>query len=189
MIDETFAECERLIQGLNSYCDDANIDLTALVRDLVWSTILYILDGEASLDDLEACEKALFGVKFEKRFIKALGLPRKISKKKNPHGLKLDTRIAGINLDIKTTLGGKTWMIPGEAVGEWLFVVAVDLKAQTFSCGFLKATPENLCAGKNQDKKGSVSAEGRCRVRWLAQSAPYAPEVLPLGCDAFGVAA
>jgi len=116
-----------------------------IIRD----TLDYVIDGEASLDDLEGCEKTVFGTKFEKRFVRAMGLPRKISKRVNPHNLTMDTRVAGYDLDIKCTLGS-TWMIPREAIGNWCFLVQVDYKASDFSLGLFKALPENLTEGENR---------------------------------------
>lgn len=162
-----------LVEEIEQHSLESGNNLSDLVSKITRSTIDYILDGEMSLSDLEACEKAMFGVKFEKRVIRALGLPRKVSKSKNPHGLKLDTRIADIELDIKTTLGGKTWMIPAEALGHWVFGIQVDIARETVSFGFLKATPNNLRAGKNRDTKGSTSAEGMRRTHWLGRDVPY----------------
>jgi len=133
-----------------------------IIRD----TLDYVIDGEASLDDLEGCEKTVFGTKFEKRFVRAMGLPRKISKRVNPHNLTMDTRVAGYDLDIKCTLGS-TWMIPREAIGNWCFLVQVDYKASDFSLGLFKALPENLTEGENRDAKKSVSARGKQTVQWI----------------------
>lgn len=141
------------------------------VGQIITSTIDYVLDGENSLDDLEGCEKTVFGVKFEKRFIRHFGLPRKVSKKNNPHNLHLDTRLLGRDLDIKCTLGGKNWMIPQEAVGHWCFLVKVDYRASNFCLGLIKADTENLSPGKNRDTKGSLSASGRERITWIVQQA------------------
>jgi hypothetical protein len=172
---EAFAECERVVDGLLSYCQYDKSLLTASVAEVTYGTIQYILDGEESLDDLEGCEKTVFGTKFEKRWIKRLDLPRKVSQRKNPHNLKLDTRVAGFDLDVKTTLGGTTWMIPREAVGHWLFLVQVKPKIETVSYGVFKALPEYLTTGKNQDEKVSVSKVGKRAIRWIEQGASYAP--------------
>lgn len=147
-------------------------DFVREVGQIVTSTIDYVLDGETSLDDLEGCEKTVFGVKFEKRFIRHFGLPRKVSKKNNPHNLHLDTRLLGQDLDIKCTLGGKNWMIPQEAVGHWCFLVKVDYRAGNFCLGLIKADAENLSPGKNRDTKGSLSAAGREQITWIVQQAP-----------------
>lgn len=173
-MSQALTECERIVNGLLSYCHNDRSILSAAVSDITYGTIQYILDGAESLDDLEACEKTVFGTKFEKRFVRHLGLPHKTSRKRNPHGLKLDTRVDGLDLDFKTTLGGNNWMVPGEAVGSWLFLVQVDPAAQSVGYGLLKADPENLTAGKNQDKKASVSKIGKQAICWIAQGVPYA---------------
>lgn len=176
--------CHEYVAGDDTVYSEAEILKNALIAlapsraefirqtgEIISGTIDYILDGESSLDDLEGCEKTVFGTKFEKRFIRANNLPRKVSKKNNPHNLILDTRLLGRDLDIKCTLGGKNWMIPQEAIGHWCFLVKVDYRAANFCLGLIKADPETLSPGKNRDTKGSLSKEGREQITWIVQKA------------------
>jgi hypothetical protein len=140
-----------------------------VVRDAV----NHVLDGESSFENLEGCEKATFGIRFEKRFIKAMNLPRKVSKRNNPHNLLLDTRVAGFHLDIKTTLGGKNWMIPQECIGHWCLLVKVDWRQERFSIGLVRADRHTLTNGTNQDKKHSFSAFGQGFIYWIGEGISY----------------
>lgn len=132
-----------------------------------------VLRGAESFDDIEGCQKTVFGTFFEKDLIRELNLPAKLSKRKNPHNLHLDTRVAGFDLDIKTTLG-TNWMIPRECVGHWCLLLRVDWRKRRYSIGLLRADDACLTEGCNQDKKRSVSATGKAQIDWIGQNFSYA---------------
>jgi len=84
---------------------------------------------------------------------------------------RLDLRIAHHDVDVKNTIGN-TWMIPQEAVGFPCLLLAENDTRSICSAGLLIARPANLIAGKNQDKKRSVSKAGRDKIHWLFKDAP-----------------
>lgn len=128
----------------------------------------YVLDGEPSLDELEACEKTYIGTKVEKRFLKHWGLPSK--RKGVVH--KLDTVIDGIDVDIKFSISAKgSWMIPPEARGKWCLLISMQWPT-TYSIGLLKMESENLTKGANRDRKVSISSDGKSRIDWLGTNVP-----------------
>lgn len=166
---------ERILRGLYANFFDSKEMFVLFATTTVRDTMKNILGYETSVANLEACEKAVFGVRFEKSFIKVGGYPRKVQKKrKGTDDLFLDTVIDGLPLDIKTTLGGKTWMIPHECVGHWCLLVKVDWKVERFSIGILRADSGMLTTGTNQDLKHSVSKEGRENIWWIEEGVSYA---------------
>ena len=145
---------------------DSNIE--TVIGDAISDSITYVLDGENSLDVLEACEKTIIGVKVEKRLLQRLGLP---TKRDNPR-MKLDTVFNGINLDIKFTMRNN-WMIPPEARGEWCLLIQADTNNNTFSAGFLCMDEHNLTKGGNRDGKVSVNKSGKSKIGWLFVDSSY----------------
>jgi hypothetical protein len=133
----------------------------------------HICDGE-DFDDVDAAIKSHFGTKFEKYFINLLDLPRKVGKKKNPHNLHLDTRIAGTEVDVKCTLC-QNWMIPPEAIDHWCLVLKVDPYSLVYSIGLLQATAENISKGCNRDRKRSVSKAGKTQIDWIFTDESFEP--------------
>lgn len=170
-------EEEKINNHLINKCG-GRAELEDNVASSVATALHKVLDGR-EFNDLEACEKTYFGVKFEKEFVQALDLPRKIGKKNNPHNLPLDTRIDDIDIDIKCTIGSN-WMIPREALGHWCILVKVDLAASTFDFGVLQMTPDVLRSGANQDKKLSVSAEGKTKIVWFFRGSSFAAHIDPI---------
>lgn len=143
--------------------------------EIIADSLHYILDGEDNISCLESCEKAFIGVKFEKRFLKALGLPvnTKNSKRdRKGQGRKtLDTVLDGIDIDIKFTIG-KNWMIPPETVGEWSVLVRADYSKNIYSLGIMFLDKDLLTNGENRDKKITVSGMGMHHINWLVVDYP-----------------
>jgi hypothetical protein len=133
----------------------------------------HICDGE-DFDDVDAAIKSHFGTKFEKYFINLLDLPRKVGKKKNPHNLHLDTRIAGTEVDVKCTLC-QNWMIPPEASRPLVPRPESRPILLVYSIGLLQATAENISKGCNRDRKRSVSKAGKTRIDWIFTDESFAP--------------
>lgn len=158
------SEEQRLISALISLEKDKD-SFVQSVGGIIRDAIDYVLDGEDSLDDLEACEKTYIGTKVEKRFLKRFGLP---IKKKTDKATKLDTVIGGLDVDLKFTLH-KNWMIPPEAVGHWCLLIQVCDKGNTFSLGLLRMDADRLTNGGNRDGKRSVNKIGKQQIIWLAE--------------------
>ena len=119
--------------------------------------ITYVLDG-SRIEELEGVEKTILGTKIEK-----FGFPNKMQ------NTLLDTEIASIPVDLKHTLN-KTWMVPPEAVDKWLLLFRTDLNNNVYNMGLIKATLDNLTVGVNQDKKRSVSKQGKKTITWIIEN-------------------
>lgn len=116
--------------------------------------------GRWSVDSLEKTEKTYIGTKVEILFKFEFELP---------DGIKLDTRIADAEVDIKCTVL-KDWMIPKEAVGELCLLVRIDDQKSRFWIGLIRAAPEVLRSGKNRDGKTSLSSVGKKSIQWLIEA-------------------
>lgn len=123
--------------------------------------------GRYSVSQLEKTEKTYIGTKVEIVLRDELDLER---------GSVLDNLICGHEVDTKFSLSGE-WMIPREAVGE-LCLVVKSSDSGVFSMGVLRASPDVLRVGANQDSKGCVSAAGRLLVTWLCDNHPMPPNFL-----------
>ncbi len=159
---------------------------TAIV---VQSAVQYVLDGEEHIDNLEGCEKTQLGTKVEKRWLKRYGFPIKRTAPARKRILErtgetyqnpaLDTVIGSVDVDIKHTIGDN-WMIPREAVNRWCLLFRTDYTHQTYDLGLLKMADAHLTEGCNQDKKRSVSAEGKKHIYWIVRnySLPEAGKIM-----------
>ncbi len=115
--------------------------------------------GRWSVDALEKTEKTYIGTKVEILFKFDFELP---------DGERLDTRIQGVEVDIKCTVL-KDWMIPKEAVGEICLLVRIDDSRSRFWIGLVRAGVSLLRTGVNRDEKASLSAEGKKAIRWVVE--------------------
>lgn len=141
------------------------------LRSFFRSAIDEVIDtartGRYFLSDLEKTEKTYLGTKFEILLRDWLQVPR---------GVKLDLKIGGHEVDVKSTTGGKSgWMIPLEAIGELCILLRVNEKASTCAVGLVRARQEYLRSGRNRDKKTSFSAEGTTNIWWMVQDFAYTP--------------
>jgi hypothetical protein len=118
--------------------------------------------GRYRIEQLEKTEKTYIGTKVEIVLRVELELER---------GAVLDNLIGGHEVDTKFSLEGG-WMIPREAIGHVCILVRGSDRAGQFSVGLLRATPEVLTKGSNQDKKKNVSAAGKKRITWLILNEP-----------------
>lgn len=107
--------------------------------------------------DVNKNERTHVGTRIEILVISSLGVKR---------GKTLDMVVAGIEVDIKTTIGGG-WMIPREAVNGLCLLIESNDRTSTFGVGLLRTSADNLTPGSNQDAKRSVSAAGKERIRWF----------------------
>lgn len=134
------------------------LPLTTLFTDALEDAVLYVLDGAHTgrfyLNDpeVDSDERSSVGTKAQYRILGALKLP------KMPP---LDTQIAGVFVDIKTTIGG-TWMIPREAQCEVCLLVQIDAARDRHRAFVMRTHRVWLNAG-NQDSKRSVMADARNR--------------------------
>jgi len=139
-------------------------EIPELLRECIDAVIQTPKTGRRSYEELEKTEKTYIGTRVEIMLRAHLGLPKG----------KLDTVIAGEDVDIKHTMGSN-WMIPTEAIDHACILVAADeIKAQCY-LGLIVAKPEYLTVGQNKDSKKSVSAGGFLHILWLINGAPYPP--------------
>jgi hypothetical protein len=155
----------------------AQPNLKERVSRCVARAYTYVLDGAESFDELEGVEKTILGVKVEKYVLRDLGFRMKMTKEtmarlreKDPtadiSNTLLDTRIGGIDVDVKQSVSGN-WMVPPEAFGKWLLVFKTNLTNMSYSMGIVNATKERLREKPNQDKKLSLKADAMRNIRWI----------------------
>jgi hypothetical protein len=144
------------------------LGLDALFARAIRKGIDEVIDGARTgryrYDQLESQEKSYIGTRIEIVIRAELELA---------HGKKLDTEIAGHEVDIKWSAKGG-WMIPTEAVDELCLVLKGDERKQTFSVGLVRCRSESLNPGRNKDQKGTLSSLGRDNIAWLVRDA-YLP--------------
>ncbi|WP_181816906.1 NaeI family type II restriction endonuclease [Grimontia hollisae] len=119
--------------------------------------------GRYAYDQLEKTEKTYLGTKIEILVRSEFGFEL---------GEKMDYRIGGIEVDCKYTGSGWGWNIPKEAIGHLCLLVRADDKKGRASVGLIRATPEVMNKGKNQDGKGTISKSGREAIHWFFLDEP-----------------
>jgi hypothetical protein len=141
----------------------ADLDLETIFARCIRQAIDEVIDGRRtgrySYDQLDRQEKAYIGTRVEIVLRTELGLE---------WGEKLDTRIAGHEVDIKWSSTGR-WMIPTEAIGEICLVLAGDDSRDTFTAGLVRCRERWLSPGENRDKKRQLSKAGRLNIEWLVE--------------------
>ncbi len=115
------------------------------------------------IEELEKTEKTYLGTKIEILFRNLLQLVK---------GCRLDLRVGDREVDVKFTIG-TNWTIPPEAIGEVCLLLSCSETSGSFSAGLLVARVETLNKGRNRDGKGTISKDGRNRIRWIFQDAAY----------------
>lgn len=93
-------------------------------------------------------------------------------------GAVLDFSIEGVEVDCKYSHSMGGWMIPRQQAGGICLVITASDSESQFSVGLVRALPEFLRAGKNQDLKRSLTAEGMRTVRWLHYQRPLTENLL-----------
>ena len=123
----------------------------------------YVVDapntGRTSLSEASKPEKTIVGTKLQTYAQLEFDWP---------DGTTLDCTVAGIEFDVKGTIGSN-WMIPEEAVDGLCLLVRVDDAAHRFHVGLLHTSLDHLNPGMNKDRKRSVNAMGRAATRRLVQ--------------------
>jgi len=123
--------------------------------------------GRFFLSDLEKTEKTYLGTKFEILLRDWLQVP---------HGVVLDLKIGGQEVDVKSTTGGRSgWMIPPEAIDQLCILLRVNEERSTCAVGLARARPAYLRSGLNRDAKTSFSAAGVQNIWWMLHDFPYTP--------------
>jgi hypothetical protein len=100
-----------------------------------------------------------------------------------PDGAELDYNICGLEVDIKFSGTLYGWMIPQEMYAKYgpqlALVVSADDYASRWAAGVVRTEPRYLTVGEgNQDKKRSLSNEGRDRVLWVRHGTLVANSLL-----------
>lgn len=158
------AELEKVAEAVSKYDP---VKIARILRD----TIDQLYDGQHTgrykPDQLFKTEKTHCGTLVE------INLQKKL---KIADGKDMDFLIAGVEVDCKYSLG-TSWMIPLEAIDHLCMLVTADDHNATWKLGLIRATEDNLSAGKNRDSKRQLPAEKRKNIRWIFEL-PLPPNVL-----------
>ncbi|MET9711618.1 NaeI family type II restriction endonuclease [Nocardiopsis alba] len=126
---------------------------------------LYIQKGEGRV---EKTEKTYLGTKVEivARAEFDLG-----------YGHPMDYNIDGHQVDAKFTIGS-TWTIPREAMGHICLLMRANDQQGTFQVGIIRISEDNLNSGLNGDKKRTISAAARGKVKWIVERGELPENIL-----------
>ncbi len=141
-----------------------SLEVGELLRECFDGVIKTPKTGRRLYEELEKTEKTHIGTCVEIELRHRLKLAR---------GKMLDCEIAGLEVDIKFSVG-TSWMIPPEAFARPCIIISADEKNARCCFGFFIAQGEYLSAG-NRDKKCSINKLGRESIRWLLKDEPYPP--------------
>ncbi|MFK4761453.1 NaeI family type II restriction endonuclease [Microbacterium sp. ZW T5_45] len=151
----------------------------ARIGRLMRRTLDQLYDGQRtgrySWQQLHKTERTHFGTLFE------INLRREFDDVID-EGVKLDYRVAGLDVDCKFSQRMYGWMIPPEAIGHLLVVGFVDDAVSEFAFGVVRASAEHCRTASNRDAKVQLNPLGRDAVRWLERPGELPPNVL-LQCD------
>lgn len=118
--------------------------------------------GRRLYEELEKTEKTHIGTCVEIELRHRLKLAR---------GKVLDCEIAGVEVDIKFSVG-TSWMIPPEAFDRPCIIISADDTNARCWFGVFIAKREYLNKG-NRDEKCSINRLGRDNIHWLLENHPY----------------
>ncbi|MFM8252021.1 MAG: NaeI family type II restriction endonuclease [Planctomycetota bacterium] len=93
-------------------------------------------------------------------------------------GLKMDYRIADIEVDCKYSQSVGGWMIPPESMGNLCLLVSADDGESSWNLGLVSIDPTIVSQGGNRDAKRTLTAAGRKHIHWLFKNAALPPNVL-----------
>ncbi len=140
---------------------ESGLDYRAIIQEAISQAVDETVDpirsGRWEISQLSKPEKTIIGTRVENVLRMALGFPR---------ARRLDMVVAGVNVDIKFTIGSN-WAIPSEADGQILFLARFDEAKLLVRAGLQRARPEWLNPGRNRDSKRGLNPAGMARVRWL----------------------
>jgi Restriction endonuclease NaeI len=151
-----------VVLGELSNIPDLHRRVTSVIRKSVDNVLQGDRTGRYSITQLTPEEKKHIGTQVERGLKSEFFQDRK--------GQVSDTTVAGVEVDIKNTIGDN-WMIPPEAVGRLCLLTQINERSAKFSVGLIRAREEQL-GKENQDKKRSLSKQGKASVSWLIKDAP-----------------
>ena len=159
------AEVEAAI--LNAF--DGHERMGEFVADMLRKVVDDVVDtagtGRRFIDELEKTEKTYLGTKVEILLRHRMGFAK---------GSVLDLSVGGREVDIKFTMRGN-WMVPPEAVGQVLLLMAADESRGLCWMGLIKADLDKLSGSHNRDDKRTISKGGFGHIRWLLNGRAYEP--------------
>lgn len=141
------------------------------LRSFFRSAIDEVIDtartGRYFFKELEKTEKTYLGTKFEILLRDWLQVPR---------GIRLDLKIGGREVDVKSTTVGKSgWMIPPEAIDQFCILLRVNEVSAKCAFGLARARQIYLRDSQNRDAKTSFSASGTSNIWWMVSDFDYTP--------------
>lgn len=124
-----------------------------------------VLDGQRTgrfdIEALDKTEKTYLGTKVEIICRATFALSR---------GQAMDYSVEGVEVDAKFSLQYGSWMVPQEAIGHLCLLLTADDRSSGFSVGLVRIRDDILTRGGNQDRKRSISAQGRSAIHWLVRN-------------------
>jgi hypothetical protein len=146
-------------------------DFSAKMGQLIRSAVDYVIDAPTlfryTLDELDPDEKTAIGKRIERLMRFQLNLPP---------GDKLDVKIAGEDVDIKTTMG-RNWMFSRSNHNHVNLLIAYSESTSRFRIGLAYVLQEQLGA-QNRDRKQSLKSADMERIVWILDDVPYPPNFL-----------
>lgn len=163
-------------------------EFEAAIGSIIRDAVDYVIDApnmrRYAIDDLEPDEKTTIGKRIERLIRMRFKIPK---------GEKLDIRLAGEDVDIKTSCTtSRSWMFSKSNVDHINLLIAYDERTATFAMGLVLVT-EDILGAHNQDRKrgilssraaGKKAANGggetvKGRIFWLVEKHHYPPNFLP----------
>jgi hypothetical protein len=121
--------------------------------------------------DVDPEEKSYVGKRIEINFLTAAGLPRGSVQRG-----RLDTVVAGHEVDVKTSITGKVMLAP-KNIGEIILIILHDPRRDSWSVGVVRVMPGYLNASKSRDSKQTLNSVGRDAILWLERHAEMPEEL------------
>lgn len=159
--DPNWSAVEAVIRSLAG--NDPEETFGAVIRRSIDEVLDGPRTGRWSFDQLEKTEKTYVGTKLEIVLRTTLGFDR---------GLVLDLEIEDEPVDIKWAMDSG-WQIPEEAVDRLCLCVGGLKRMTQFQVTLIRCRPEYLNAGKNRDRKRTLSAKGRAAMTPIVSPAPF----------------
>jgi len=116
-----------------------------------------------TIEEIEKTEKTYLGTKMEILLRNYLQFPK---------GQVLDLNIAGVEVDIKNTMG-RAWTIPQECFGHIALLLRSNEKTALCDLGLILVRHDYLNLGRNRDLKTTLTAQSLTNVWWLLKDHPY----------------
>jgi hypothetical protein len=164
------ADLESVIRAISGFVKAERRSPVEFWGALIRRALDEVIDGPRtsrwSLDQLSNTEQTYVGTKVEILVRNSLELEP---------GLETDVRIQGVDVDVKWSKSLE-WQIGPENVGKICLGLGLSAKRKHFSVGVFRASSQNLRAGRNRDRKTSLTASAfRSQVVWLVRDASLPP--------------